>query len=349
MRLRRRPFAAVAGMLLAATAFSAAPVAAGGTDTWYVAPPTFTSGQSSGGSCASPDFTDIQTAVDAAGPFDTIILCNGTYPVDAVVIQGYAKRGLTLKAKNKWQATLKALDSGFRSGLIEIRGTREVTIQHLRFLARGQNGCTSGYPGAAIDAGSVKNVDIRGNRIISPPGAVFTNFGFDSGIWLDDTTGVVRYNLVQDWGYIGILTQANDDPGTLRIIGNSLRYRHAGIEGRESAGGTGIYVHDGEARTFKINHNKVLGLATAGTEPTGTTPMLGQGIYLEGEVMTVLNNEVRRAELGLFAYDYPKVGVRRNTALRNRIDCSSDVLSPRWVDNIGRRSDPVGLCTPPAS
>ena len=38
---------------------------------------------------------------------------------------------------------------------------------------------------------------------------------------------------------------------------------------------------------------------------------------------------------------------RRNVALDNVQDCGSDELTPRWVDNVGETSDPVGLCSAP--
>lgn len=342
MRRSSRALLAAVTSLLAVSAL-AVPAAAGPGDTWTVGQPS-TSAGTAAGSCASPDFTDIQSAVDAAGPNDTIVVCDGTYQVETVSIKGWGKRGLTVKAAHSWKATIKPTDNGYRFAALEVVNTRDVTIQGLRFQGPGQ--CDTSTR-TAISAEDATNVDIRGNRIVSPPGAALRGCGFESGIWLDDATGVVRNNLVQDWQYLGILTEDNDEAGTVRIIGNSLRFWHKGISGVTYTTGTGIYIHDGDRREFKVNNNRVVGLPSAGTEETGTTPMLGEGIYLEGRRMTVLNNLARYAEQGLFAYDYPMVGVRRNTALDNRTDCGSDVLSPRWVDNIGVTSDPEGLCTAP--
>lgn len=65
--LHRRPRAALLALAASLTATLMAGIvpAAAATDTWYVAPPGPIAAGGSG--CASPDFTDLQSAVDASG------------------------------------------------------------------------------------------------------------------------------------------------------------------------------------------------------------------------------------------------------------------------------------------
>src|SRR5690349_13445752 len=56
--------------------------------------------------CPTAQFTTVQAAVDAAGPGDDIVVCNGTYPED-VVISG-DKGGLRLRADVVHGATVRS-------------------------------------------------------------------------------------------------------------------------------------------------------------------------------------------------------------------------------------------------
>lgn len=77
-RSRRLPATVLLANFALLAGLVAAPAATAAPRTWYVA----LSG-SGGGSCASPDYNDIQAAVNAAARGDTIHVCAGTYAPSA--------------------------------------------------------------------------------------------------------------------------------------------------------------------------------------------------------------------------------------------------------------------------
>ena len=128
---------------------------------YYVAT---TGSDSNSGTLAQP-FHTVQRGVNAAGPGDTIVVRDGTYPGGcsstgsfAVSINkaGTASAWITLKAENKWRATLDA-QNACHSYINLGSGAAYWVIQDLRVI--------NGYSGGIWSNSGASHITLRGNEI----------------------------------------------------------------------------------------------------------------------------------------------------------------------------------------
>lgn len=336
---------ALAGVLLAS--LMPATTLAGELQTVYVAPGGPVTAQFVGGSCETPDYGLIQDAIDFSSPGDTIIVCDGVYPQQAPVsIAGSGLDGLTIRGESPWGATIVGPADGDDGSILAIDNADDVSIVHLRFRPRAD--CTSNLS-EAIRIEDSLDVDFRSNRVINLRNALGKRCGFGEGIVTWGSTGQIRYNLIQDWRRTGIWVRGSLDGGQLRVIRNSLRYRHDGVEGIYPTYSNGITVEvTGDGVSTVVRRNIVTSPPTAGIRPSNT-PMLTNGITWTSDNMTVRDNFVGKAETGIAAYGGTNAVVVGNKARGTGYDCYSDVGTDGWSDNDGRpeKSWPDGLCSLP--
>jgi hypothetical protein len=342
-----RPALPATALLVGALLAGSAPTLATGPTTWHVGPGTTASrglpSAGGSGSCANPDTTDLQVAVDGSGPGDTIVLCDGTHDGQTARIQGPTHDGLTLVAETPWGATLLAPDVGVEGGLVEIVGADGVTVQHLRFRQRAT--CQEA-PFAAIMVADARGVDVRANRVVG--GDPQDECAFEFGILADDSTGRVRYNRVRNWGFYGIHAAfTGTGTGRIRLIGNSLAFAPTVVPASWNARfGLGADNHSATASVL-IARNVVT--VDPGIRGTRTNPALLFGIAIDSDRLIVRENRVTDASIALTVEGQTQVLVEGNRVRGMLRDCVG-TPDQTWRDNDGRpaRSDPVGICTLPS-
>jgi len=212
----------------------------------------------------------IQSAVDASGPGDTILVCPGIYEEQVIVDDG--QHGLTLKGVSKWKATVRAFSGmGDEVDLIEVNGVDRVRIQWLRLVAPTGGDCVK--VSNMVDINDSRGAQVRALRIRPAGGGNWdSSCGYDDGIdYGEGSSGLIAFNLISDWDSDGI--QISEDAGEVTIRGNSLRYFHGTTDSTED-GDNGISV---DAAGARILDNVIKGLRSAGKR----TPILGDAIEFD--------------------------------------------------------------------
>jgi hypothetical protein len=343
MRTPRRlaPIAALTvGALLATIApAAAAPAGTTPTTTWYVAPGGPTPTQS-GGSCATPDFGSIQAAIDASGPGDTIVVCDGTYRQTAI-IEGSAHDGLTLIGATPWGATLVAPRAGTADGVISVDGADRVTIQHLRIVARET--CDD-LSFAGIEVEDARAMDIRANRVLTSPTAWANDCAFVMGISTNESSGTIRSNRIETWLDAGIGVGIGIDQSfTVRITGNSLRFAPP----RRPSGVTPFGIQAGtpsETASFLVAGNAVT--VAPRIKGTAADPSVVFGIIVGGQRGLIRDNRSTGSGIALLINGFEGFTARSNFARGLITDCFGDP-SQTWIGNDGRpwKSEPADICS----
>jgi hypothetical protein len=333
-----RPIALTTGLVLAAMFVGVAPASAGvPSRLWFV-------GQtgSGGGSCDTPDFSTIQSAIDGTGPGDTIRVCAGTY-TEALWIQGVGHANLALEPDPGATVTIAAPKIG-SSGvvvLIGISGASGVRVQGFRWRPRSRpSGC--GHIRTYLEASAATDLAILANRVVLPrhPCAMSDGIFFAIG-----AAGAIRGNTLRDAAY-GI-TSDTVGGGDVAITGNTVRWAAREQANPRFASGFGILARDsGGVDAITVSANSVLGINSAGVR-AADTPLLDGGIHVDAANALVSRNTIRDTNIGLEVRNQPGTHVDHNSSLRNRsLDCRTDGNRAAWVANVGRpsRSDPKGLC-----
>jgi Right handed beta helix region len=309
--------------------------AAGSPSTWYVAPDG-----SGGGSCATPDFTSIQDAIDAAGRRDTIRVCPGRY-TESLLILG-ARDGLTIVATVPGKAVLRVPPAPANGVGVVIESSSFVRLRGLTLQASRAAVCT---PPSHMIFVAGEHAVLRDLRLSGAGSHCRPFVGIEAaaaGAW-------IGYNQIRDWSFTAIRGGASE----LRIVRNSVRVR--GVGDAIFAGGEGTVVR-GNAVTvtgdpalgsagIQVSH----GATAVGNRVAGAwngifvQPVIGGFVIRENLVLDSVNDGIQllRTTHGQVIDNV----VRRSGGT----DCvESDPLSPSdWSGNTGLTSNPAGLCTPP--
>ena len=112
--------------------------------------------------CRKADFNNIQSAVTAAAPGDTVKVCAGTYVEQVVIPAG--KDDLTLRSHTPLAAVIKAppVMAGDKA-IVLVRGAQNVTIDAFTITGPGGGVCDSIRYGVRVDGGA--SVALSHNRI----------------------------------------------------------------------------------------------------------------------------------------------------------------------------------------
>jgi len=318
--------------LVAALAAAIAPVSASAPTRRWVDD----DGHAGPGGCSSPGhaFQHIQSAVDASGADDTVIVCPGTY-VEQVHIDGH-RDGLTLRSSRPFGATIKAPASlarpaGF-SYLVFIDQVNRVTLAGFKTVTRTQGSCET-VDAAIVAVGSLQ-ASIRGNRTLAPgagpDAACYQGYGIllvdalHSGSSTAAASGTILYNEIRDTYFTGIGAFSRSAGTNANIIHNSVRayFGHPAVGGSPMGGVSysgeyGIGLLGRSRGTIRDNVIQGAGAAPAG----GATFFVGivvsgsfltsTGAYSNGPV-DVRDNTVRRVVYGLQIAGSDQASVRRN-------------------------------------
>jgi hypothetical protein len=323
MSLARRRFVGGALLSLLAAGALGAPVGAGSPDTRYV-----NDDGSGPGSCGSGAFSTIQSAVDASGPGDTVLVCAGTYSEQVVIDE--TLDGLTLRGVRPWRATVLPPDLLFKpTALIRVEAD-DAIVQWLRVQARTAGECTEVWAGIHVDGGH--GVSIQGNRLSVRGTDTLGDCGLLHGIAVEPGSGAtVRNNLVKDFKDLGIAGLGNGS--NVRAINNSVRFHHADAfsdatrvarvgSARRVAGGFGPYGIYLEGRG-RIVGNALIGLSTAGDG----TPAVYIAILTDSpwDGLRVIGNRVRYATWGISSYQDRTIW--RNNTVRDVEDAAFEIAA----------------------
>jgi len=287
----------------------------------------------------------IQPAIDASGPFDTVLVCPGVYR-GRIVIDGTAKEGMNLFGTTASGAIIRPPDpSRWRGGsLLTVRGAGRVWLKRLRLEAPTAGDCRRIVTMVTIGPDS-PDTEVLGLRIVPKGRNTIGRCGYHRGIWVRERSpSWLDSNRVRDFRDSGIVVErsGDDQQDASRVTTNRVRYRHA-AEGRPAESLAGISVaSDGSS----VLDNDVLG---AEPRPYPGRPGLDIGIHLDGRMQSASGNTVRYARVGI---DTELVWsatlawglyLARNVVLDTRVGIRLDwVLDGTVAGNRVRRSD-VGI------
>jgi hypothetical protein len=331
-------------------------------------------------------FKRIQIAVDNSGPGDRILVCPGVYR-GLIVIEGPAKHGLSIQAVERWRSDVRPPRST-GGALIVIARVDGVLIEGLQLRAPTHGSCRPVYSmirvhnaNASIRSNRIAPV---GTDTIGPCGyGNGVRVSGTSSAWIGENViqDFTRYGVFVDGSELGPYPEA-------AVIGNHIRYYHAGeaalapggggvdsdqagtrVVGNvigslatarpSGAGGTpllasGIFVFtSGSARGNHI-HDVGTGLtAIDGAGPLWRNTIRNSrfdGIWVDfGGTQIVHNTVLGSGSRGIVAGPDSAPLARGNTVLGSGdFDCVDVGGSGIWINNIGEKSDPPGLCTPPS-
>lgn len=249
----------------------------------YVAP----SG-SGGGSCATPDFTSIQSAVDAATAGDTIMVCAGTYNENVTIgtsltLAG-AQAGVSVADRTSG-ASDEAIVNGTGGSTIQINASN-VTIDG--FTLTNSEGLSSVYDNEQ------SNVTVTNNFIGNE-----TNSGTSPviGIYVEGVSSSLN-NIVIDGNDISDIHQTGGYASAMGILIGDSNGAGTTIDGLVIHGNT---ISNITARTdaWRVGHGAYGILLNHGTSPSaGSTPNA-----------QITNNTITNLE-GLWAHG---IGLEGNT------------------------------------
>ncbi len=275
MRVRRLLFALACGvgwLVAVMGVLRAAPVAQTAPIVRYVT-----------GDCsvitATPCYTSIQAAIQAAAPGDVISVTQGVYYetlllTKSLVLQGGWNISFTVRDGYAYTTTLDAQRTG---PPLRIYGATSPVIEG--FVIRGGDGTTSGVEGGGIQLYYATGVAVIRHNVIEDNIGCRTSacFGLGGGISVYSSTAIIEHNT---------------------IISNAARLA--------GAGGRGGGIHIGAASVVTLTDNLVLS-NTAVLEPAvGSVEGKGGGIYVEAARVFMDGNRMERNTAlyggGLFVY-----------------------------------------------
>lgn len=331
--------------------------------------------------CQQATFTSVQAAVTAAGPNDTVKVCNGTY-AEQVLIDN--KDGLKLEGLNKDGAVIRypATSTNDEHSLIQISDSDKVALRFLTVSGPYVNaGCTEPEDNhLAVFVDNSFDVKIEHNEIVDIRNSLPSLYGCQDGIAVSvgdsaqDSSGSadVRHNEITGYQKGGVLVDNT---------GSDARVSHNTISAAEDVqpfiAPNGVQVSNGASA--RVDHNEV-------TEniygPSTIGDYAGTGILLyQPKVggVRVSQNEVYRNDDGISSYDSDGQRIEQNNSNDNRVydglffdadsegnlvlgndatgnnedDCHDDSngtgtagTANTWRNNTGNTENREGLCKP---
>jgi predicted outer membrane repeat protein len=269
-------------------ALVAAPVSVkAAAETYYVGPGTDT-----GGSCTTPDYTTdavdddeaIQDAVDAAvanAGVDTIVICDGSYVITALIDATADTEGLIIEGETS--AELSVLDGAGTSQFLDTN--EDLTIRDLtfsNFYVFGDNGAVihndsiddlltvegsvfennfAGYGGAIYwgGQGDINDSTFEDNSALGNGGALY--FGEDASIgysvfddnFADNRGGAVYGDYVLTLNHSDFVSNSSWGSGGAVATRNSVYTLHSTFTGNgTTAEGGAIYAYDDSSTGYSV-------------------------------------------------------------------------------------------------
>lgn len=195
--------------------------------------------------CPTALFNNIQAAINAANPGDTVNVCSGTYNEDVSV----NKAGLSLLGSNSANTTIRG-PLGGDSAAVRISASN-VTVANFTITRDGNNPSQWNDPnlnsaGIAIQGLAITNALIRDNNVT----------GNRSGIDINNSNGHTVRNNIIDNNHTGMIFRNQTD--NLTVVENFItNNRTVGVIFLDASGGTNSPVQT--ALNSKFNNNSISG------------------------------------------------------------------------------------------
>jgi hypothetical protein len=239
---------------------------------------------------------DIQTAVDASGAGDLILVCPGTYR-GLITVSGAARNGLTIRSIRPGRAVIKPPSSPADTVLVTIDGSERVTVRSFRLVFPTGGPChhfdTAIY--VAPGADDAKVIDDRIRSIGGDTLGDTNGCGYSEGVKTKGAPGAsIVGNSILDFQSEGISVRGPG--GGTKVKDNVVSYRHPGESG-SSTSTYGIEVSVGAGAV--VRGNRLVGLASA--KSGSGTPLLYIGVYGAGagNGLVIRENLVRYQDYGI--------------------------------------------------
>jgi nitrous oxidase accessory protein NosD len=245
------------------------PVAAGGSRTRWVDD----DGRAGSRGCDATrsTFGDVQSAIDASGPGDTIVVCPGRYRQD-LTVSGDGKDALTIRAAVSGTAKLRASASGGGVPLLSVSDADGVHIRGIVLQAPTAVPCRQAL--ALLWVSGSTDVQVDQVRFQPVGSDTMGDCGYETGLDVVGDAEVFADELViRDFQKFGVLLQ---DRGSRVVVeDSSIRFLHA-AEAPDAGGedAVGLYALRGGGVTLR--RNTIRSAKTGGF----STPLLGTGIHV---------------------------------------------------------------------
>lgn len=245
--------------------------------------------------------TQIQKAVDAAGPGNTIFICPGRYR-GYVRVSGSDKDGLIIRAVRPWTAILEppapptkpyCSQFGHCPKLFAISGTDDVQVRSLTFVAPTTGDCQKVLAMIYVTDHSLGTVLSDSHVAAEGPRTLLRRCGFFNGVQIEHGSGAwLDGNVIQDFSATGIIAKG---AGTeVAISHNRVLFYHEN-ETAPDGGCWGVGIFVGDVATGMVRANYVASLPLKVSRP-----FLCTGIELRrGFASKVVGNTVRYSNWGV--------------------------------------------------
>ena len=292
------------GSPLAAVSFAATPNV---VTTWYVAPsPTGTG--TSGGSCSAPGFNDINLAIAAAHPGDTIFVCAGTYQEQVTVDKTLTLTGVgspTIEAP----ATMAGDSFGYLN-IVTVTGPIVTTISGFTIEGPLSVACNSGNTGTGVFVQNGATANIKNNIVtMIHDDPIVQCEAYGVGILVGrsalGTTGyaTISHNTISDYQKGGVVVDGTGSTATITgntITGWTASYQTGlGIQIAQN----GVQISRGAVATVKSNtiSDNQCPVDDVNCGPNLVTMSQATGVltYMSGAGTTVTGNTFTYNDLGI--------------------------------------------------
>jgi pectin methylesterase-like acyl-CoA thioesterase len=276
--------------------------------------------------CPHANYTSIQSAVDAADPGDTVLVCDGLYREDVTIPDGTDR--LRVISNVKQRAVVRSFT---------ISGAIDVEIS--RFVIEGTGGGAGISVVHGANGGFGRAAAIRDNLIRR----------VDTGIDLPDTVALhVERNRIQEFSSTGIDLFAPPNG-----LGSFADGRSNTLIGTPTS--TGLHFDQAgfvASVDGQFAGNDILGNGVAGVSSTNALTNLthnrvfGNGDGIDGDFQSLRSNLVYANTGKGLSVRFVHTPIRSNDARGNGgLDCE-DNDSNTWIGNRGLDASPPGICHP---
>lgn len=285
--------------------------------------------------CPGTAYTTIQSAVNAAGPGDTVQVCDGTFPEQVVIPAG--KNNLTLVSQTPYSTTatgaiIKApttLPANSHPAIVEVQGATGVTISGFTISGpAGASGCGCFGYGVRIDGGG--SATVTNNHVTHIRNDPMSGDQTGWGIRAESSTLTATGNTVDDYQKNGIDVRgagavANISDNTVIGAGPTTVIAQNGIVVAPGATGTvtgntvsrNAYRGNGYPDDLDVLGNGIVVVQPAGNVTISQNKLVGNDLGIDvfgvaAGTLTASGNAIVGGEYGVIVDESTSVKIEKN-------------------------------------